>query len=627
MKLKRCSVACPGRTPRASRSRSSSWASSPCSSGGAGRAGSAIGDAFTVVRWEWVAVAVGAQPRFGRRARDRLAHGDPSGDAAAASRQPARLLGVLRRALRERRPAGPDRRARARRRARRASCRRRKGLWATLVGTVFAHRVFDLVPVVLLILYVVVTAKIPAWAITSLVALRRRRLAALHLRVRQRAAAAHAKLDHVGGVRRIVTMARQGLGVMRSPVGTTIAILFQIAGLDVPAPRRLGGDARVPHSLAAAGRRRRAAADERRDGVPALARQRRTHADRDRDAAHSSYGIAYAQGVAYGFGLQAIEASVGIGVGLLFLAREGLSFAMLQVMPSADQAEMRDQEADARKSRMPRPRALACPASLKGVLSARAAAAALADGFAQAASSARSCRSQTAARERSTRSAAQRDGATVVEAAQTIPFDPARLDVMAASSRAFGELLAGLDAERLLVGLGGTATMDAGAGLLEVLDALPAPTTVLCDVQTPLYDAPRLFGPQKGATPEQVAELERRFRSSLGSRRSPRCPAPAPRAASAPRSPRSAQSSCPARRRSSTCSASTRALRPRRDGGGARRRDDRRRQGAGGGRAALRSAGVPCVVFGGVVDRAARGRRDGRALGRSARARRRISSS
>jgi hypothetical protein len=54
----------------------------------------------------------------------------------------------------------------------------------------------------------------------------------------------------------------------------------------------------------------------------------------------SSYGIPYAQGVAFGFGLQAIEASVGIGVGLLFLAREGLSFAMLQVMPSADQAEM-----------------------------------------------------------------------------------------------------------------------------------------------------------------------------------------------------------------------------------------------------------------------------------------------
>ena len=52
------------------------------------------------------------------------------------------------------------------------------------------------------------------------------------------------------------------------------------------------------------------------------------------------YGVPYYVGVAYGFGLQAIEASVGIGVGLIFLAREGLSFAMLRVMPAASQAEL-----------------------------------------------------------------------------------------------------------------------------------------------------------------------------------------------------------------------------------------------------------------------------------------------
>ena len=54
----------------------------------------------------------------------------------------------------------------------------------------------------------------------------------------------------------------------------------------------------------------------------------------------TSYGIEYPHGVAFGFGLQAIEASVGIGVGLLFLAREGLTFAMLRVMPNAAQAEL-----------------------------------------------------------------------------------------------------------------------------------------------------------------------------------------------------------------------------------------------------------------------------------------------
>ena len=104
------------------------------------------------------------------------------------------------------------------------------------------------------------------------------------------------------------------------------------------------------------------------------------------------------------------------------------------------------------------------------------------------------------------------DGTAVVEAAQAIPLDPRRLDVRAASSRGLGELIAQVnDASALIVGLGGTANMDAGAGLLEALDELKLPTRVACDVQTTLADAPRLFGPQKGATPDVVAELERAF--------------------------------------------------------------------------------------------------------------------
>jgi glycerate kinase len=149
---------------------------------------------------------------------------------------------------------------------------------------------------------------------------------------------------------------------------------------------------------------------------------------------------------------------------------------------------------------------LACPASLKGVLSAREAAAALASGFEDAGVD---CDVLPVA-----------DGGEgtsdvlpqVVEAASAIPFDAAQLDPFM-SSRPFGELLARIEAESILVGLGGTANMDAGIGMLEVLDALPAPTTVLCDVATTLYDAPRLYGPQKGATPEQVVELETAFRA------------------------------------------------------------------------------------------------------------------
>ena len=104
------------------------------------------------------------------------------------------------------------------------------------------------------------------------------------------------------------------------------------------------------------------------------------------------------------------------------------------------------------------------------------------------------------------------DGTAVVEAAQAIPLDPSRLDVRAASSRGLGELIAAVGEPRaLLVGLGGTANMDAGVGLLDVLKELPAPTRVACDVRTTLADAPRLFAPQKGASDDDVRELERRF--------------------------------------------------------------------------------------------------------------------
>jgi glycerate kinase len=179
------------------------------------------------------------------------------------------------------------------------------------------------------------------------------------------------------------------------------------------------------------------------------------------------------------------------------------------------------------------PRALASPASLKGVLSASAAADALVEGFRSAGVEADALPvadggegtlealgggteafevEDAFGRPRQAWAGELADGTRVVEAAQAIPLDPQRLDVLAASSRGLGLWIRSLRDCPLVVAVGGTATMDAGAGLLEVLDRLPGPTRVLCDVATRLYDAPRLFGPQKGATPEQVEELERRFR-------------------------------------------------------------------------------------------------------------------
>jgi glycerate kinase len=112
------------------------------------------------------------------------------------------------------------------------------------------------------------------------------------------------------------------------------------------------------------------------------------------------------------------------------------------------------------------------------------------------------------------------DGRVVVEAAEAIGLRllaPDELDPLGASSRGLGELVQAAcasGAAELLVALGGTATVDGGAGLREVLTRLPVPTTVACDVASPLLGergAARAFGPQKGASPAQVEELERRL--------------------------------------------------------------------------------------------------------------------
>ena len=53
----------------------------------------------------------------------------------------------------------------------------------------------------------------------------------------------------------------------------------------------------------------------------------------------AQYGVPYAKGFAFGIGLQLIEASVGIGIGTVFLAREGLSFATLRDLESEEERE------------------------------------------------------------------------------------------------------------------------------------------------------------------------------------------------------------------------------------------------------------------------------------------------
>jgi uncharacterized membrane protein YbhN (UPF0104 family) len=217
---------------------------------------------------------------------------------------------------------------------------RRADAWATLVGTVFAHRVFDLFPMLLLIGWVLMTAEIPHWALTSILIFAAVGFGLFAFALASARRHHRSVLEEAGQVRRLVTMARYGLGVMRAPLPAATAILLQCVGwtcqllavwatmraFDIHVPLPAAGLVLVLMNVAMLfplwpgniGLVQAAVA------LPLV-----------------SYGVPYAKGFAFGIGLQAVEMSVGVGVGLLFLAREGLSYAMLKRMPGADQAEVR----------------------------------------------------------------------------------------------------------------------------------------------------------------------------------------------------------------------------------------------------------------------------------------------
>ena len=92
---------------------------------------------------------------------------------------------------------------------------------------------------------------------------------------------------------------------------------------------------------------------------------------------------------------------------------------------------------------------------------------------------------------------------------------------LGASSAGAGELIRAAiaaGATTVIIGVGGTATTDGGVGLRAALGDLPAEVTLVAalDVTNPLLGADgaaAVFGPQKGASPEQVLALERRLAS------------------------------------------------------------------------------------------------------------------
>jgi glycosyltransferase 2 family protein len=219
---------------------------------------------------------------------------------------------------------------------------RRRGTWATIVGTIFAHRLFDVAAAVPLVIFVVFTARLPDWAARALaiafgvgIGLG---VAGLLLARRRRTPLS----EEPGRVRRLLAMARQGLAVLRSPAPAVFALYFQVLGwtmqlfavwvafraFQIDAP--LAAAALVLVMMNAAllfplwpgnfGLVQVAVA------LPLLA-----------------YGVSYAHGFGFGIGLQAIEASVGVGLGLASLMREGVSFAMLRRMPEVHESERAEQ--------------------------------------------------------------------------------------------------------------------------------------------------------------------------------------------------------------------------------------------------------------------------------------------
>jgi glycerate 2-kinase len=111
------------------------------------------------------------------------------------------------------------------------------------------------------------------------------------------------------------------------------------------------------------------------------------------------------------------------------------------------------------------------------------------------------------------------DGRAVVEMAQASGLGLVaehERDAWAASTRGTGELIAAAaaaGASTVVVTVGGSATTDGGAGALEALEEAGADPRleVVCDVRTPWEDAPRVFGPQKGADEAMVKRLQKRL--------------------------------------------------------------------------------------------------------------------
>lgn len=293
-----------------------------------------VGSAFTEVRWLWVAAAIGANllsvvvraVAWNVVLNEALPRPHPRHRHVFS----AFCVGLLGNAVL---PGRVGEIARMAVLARHVPHRGRT--WASIFGSTFAHRLFDIPPTVGLVVYVLVSSRVPGWAVSGVtivlgvcgvLLVAAGLLAWRHRRGRQQ------PLDGLSRARRLWLMAVKGLAVLHSPGAAVAAAFFQLLGwaAQVLAVWLAFRAFQIEEPMAAAALvllvANVALAFPLWPGSVGLFQAAVA-------LALVPYGIAYQHGFAFGIGLQAIEMSVGVGLGLAYLAREGISFAMLKSIP------------------------------------------------------------------------------------------------------------------------------------------------------------------------------------------------------------------------------------------------------------------------------------------------------
>jgi glycosyltransferase 2 family protein len=213
--------------------------------------------------------------------------------------------------------------------------RYRPGLWPALIGTVLAHRILEVFPSIALIIWVLVSAKIPAAARTALWAVLAVGIGFVVVGVAL--ARRHEQGgEEVGGRFGVVlARARERIGILRRPVPSlisagwqTVAWLLQLGAVYVTL---LAFNIHLPVIATAA-----VLAVMNVALVLPLWPGNLGVLQAAIAVPLTAYGVSLPHAVAYGIALQAIESSVGYTFGIACLFREGLSFERLRALGARD---------------------------------------------------------------------------------------------------------------------------------------------------------------------------------------------------------------------------------------------------------------------------------------------------